>query len=116
MRSFRTPPRFLLSAGLCCAQLAKSVAKRSYHEVGSPFVVDDGSRGCREGADDVLRVSGVEMRVNGSSNKYGALRCELLYSVVNSGSSFRHKRRMPGREQVAATKERRAERSCLLYF
>ena len=62
--------------------------------------------GAKRGADDVLRVSGVEMRVNGSSNKYGALRCELLYSVVNSGSSFRHKRRMPGREQVAATKER----------
>jgi len=41
-------------------------------------------------AEGVLRVSGVEMRVNGSSNKYGALRCELLYGVVNSGSSFRH--------------------------
>lgn len=48
--------------------------------------------GAEREAEDVLRVSGVEMRVNGSSNKYGALRCELLYGVVNSGSSFRTRR------------------------
>lgn len=65
--------------------------------------------GAEREADDVLRVSGVEMRVNGSSNKYGALRCELLYSV-NSGSSFRHKRRTPGAEnrlQLLKREERR---------
>jgi len=53
--------------------------------------------GTEREADDVPRMSGVEMRVNGSSNKYDALRCELLDSV-NSGSSFRHKRHTPGAE------------------
>lgn len=72
--------------------------------------------GAEREADDVLRVSGVEMRVNGSSNKYGALRCELLYSVVNSGSSFRHKRRTPGAEnrlQLLKREERRGVVFCM---